>query len=128
MTTPVEGTWTPVSEYDNFNAPALTNPNPDFTYPDYALKGVEPAATGIPSTNPAYAMVKLGRVVAQGSDVNTWMVRTYEGWLLDLVYPHAGYSLGDFILLLVIGQWVTDLGQRVYLPPVPVTPADVPVV
>ncbi|TQF03938.1 hypothetical protein E6W39_18990 [Kitasatospora acidiphila] len=127
MTTPVPPTsWTPLTSYDNFNPPIPTNLDPNWTYPDYVLNGIEPAVTGVPADNPNYPTFRIGRIIGQGSDTGTWMIRTWDGWLLDNVLPHASYEAGDFVLLLACGTWVVDLGQRTYLPAVPLIPAYVP--
>jgi hypothetical protein len=115
--------WTPVSDFDNFDPPMPGWLDPNWPYPDYVLTGIEPSVSGIPDGNPNVLSVRLGRVVAQGTIVGTFMVRTFEGWLLDNVFPHNSYSPGDFIYLLVCGQWCIDMGQHSYLPPVPPLPA-----
>lgn len=82
--------------------------------------------TGIPSGTPNYPIFHIGRVIGQGSTTGTWMIRTSDGWLLDDVLPHASYEAGDFVLLLICGSWVVDLGQRTYLPAIPPMPDYVP--
>jgi hypothetical protein len=125
MTTPAP-TWTPLTAYDNFNPPIPTNLDPNWTYPDYVTTGIEPVVTGIPAGTPNYPVFHIGRVIDQGADAGTWKVRTQDGWLLDSFLPHASYSVGDFMLLVVCGQWAVDLGQRTYLPATPPIPAYVP--
>jgi hypothetical protein len=126
MTTPAEGSWTPLNSYDSFAPVPLTDPYPGVTYPEYEETGIEPVITGIPDGNPNYPIVHLGRVIDQGSTPGTWLVRTYDGWLLDSVFPHDSYQQGDFMYLMVCGSWATDIGQRSYLPPVPPVPDYVP--
>ncbi len=121
MTTPPPS-WTPLSEFDNFNPVLPTFTDPNFPWPDYIAAGVEPAVSGIPADNPLVPTMRLGRVIGQGTEIGTWMVRTYDGWLLDNLLPHASYSAGDYMYLMVCGTWCMDMGQRSYLPVVPPIP------
>ena len=104
--------WAPINDYDNFN-PIPEPPNPwNATFPSYEVTGQWPAVTGIPAGNPATLVVKLCRVVDQGSTDGTFKLRTYDGWLLDNFSPHTSSTMtqGMFVLVLFCGQWCFDIG------------------